>query len=764
MGGSEMTSNQPAVSLKKSSKLGDSSHQDDMQAKQPTKTSSGYDKVDLDGTLDDFDQLRLSGQEGSKKTCSDGGTSGLMISTNSKSNYISKTSKTKVSSKSSKNNLSTGDSRKTSKINVSTNDSSKPSNRNTSTKSSNYPLSKSSKPGSTACDSTKSSKVPSSTNQSKSATQSSFRLELSSSQSIKPDPPVVEKSLNLDGALTISSSNPTPLPHNDGSILQSSYVKAPPSTKPKLPPIENSVNAVRCWTQVTQSQPKLDSSDVKDVWGQLSVGSVEPQSQISERLEKCNKKGKAECDESNSEEDLDKFLTNLKSKKKTKVVSSSDSDDNFVVPDDEVDSDEFNTPKMSLKERLLKRNKPDISSHRKPRVPSPSSSSDRDSLPDIDRKSSTTPNEDTKSNRKPPVSKPRPGRSVKKAHVIYSDSEEDAEQDAPVHEISSDSDNNDQSFVNIYEPGNYHLVPPPSTPIVIPPTVKKPKPRTKKSKDPVSTTAKTPKSSQVQVFQDHNFTTPTLTFLSSLTIDTPIDRCHPSARPYLKNFNKQKTELASRLYNLYNTECFENALPEDMDITWNVRLTKTAGLCYSRRHRNRHNIEVRSSRIELSTKVIDCGDRLRDTLIHEMCHAASWIISGYRDGHGPLWRTWAEKAMNRFPELPVIDRCHSYQIRTKYTYRCEKCGYSIGRHSKSLDTEKKVCGHCYGRFQLVVNGKTVQTKSVDGGVAAPAKPKAPNVFALFVKENYKTYKVSGVSHGDVMKTLSAKFSAAKINK
>ena len=32
-----------------------------------------------------------------------------------------------------------------------------------------------------------------------------------------------------------------------------------------------------------------------------------------------------------------------------------------------------------------------------------------------------------------------------------------------------------------------------------------------------------------------------------------------------------------------------------------------------------------------------------------------------RDGHGPLWRTWAEKAMQRFPELPVIDRCHSYQ-------------------------------------------------------------------------------------------------------
>ena len=32
---------------------------------------------------------------------------------------------------------------------------------------------------------------------------------------------------------------------------------------------------------------------------------------------------------------------------------------------------------------------------------------------------------------------------------------------------------------------------------------------------------------------------------------------------------------------------------------------------------------------------------------------------------------------------------------------------SSGRHSKSLDTEKKVCGHCHGRFKLVVNATNV---------------------------------------------------------
>ena len=41
---------------------------------------------------------------------------------------------------------------------------------------------------------------------------------------------------------------------------------------------------------------------------------------------------------------------------------------------------------------------------------------------------------------------------------------------------------------------------------------------------------------------------------------------------------------------------------------WNVRLTKTAGLCYSRRER-KYNVETRTARIELSTKVTsDCSD------------------------------------------------------------------------------------------------------------------------------------------------------------
>ena len=90
-----------------------------------------------------------------------------------------------------------------------------------------------------------------------------------------------------------------------------------------------------------------------------------------------------------------------------------------------------------------------------------------------------------------------------------------------------------------------------------------------------------------------------------------------------------------------------------------------------------------------------------------------------------------------------------------------------------------MCGHCHGRqnfllltpfnlpepstrFELVVNGKQVSAKAQGAGNSAT--PKAPNPFAIFVKENYKNHKAPGVKHGDVMKILSVKFSETKISK
>ena len=55
------------------------------------------------------------------------------------------------------------------------------------------------------------------------------------------------------------------------------------------------------------------------------------------------------------------------------------------------------------------------------------------------------------------------------------------------------------------------------------------------------------------------------------------------------------------------------------------------------------------------------------------------------------------------------------------------CGCRIGRHSKSLDTNKKVCGVCKGKFELLVQKNGVQT---------PAAIRTPNKFAQFVKVSF----------------------------
>nr|XP_023015904.1 uncharacterized protein LOC111505345 [Leptinotarsa decemlineata] len=120
----------------------------------------------------------------------------------------------------------------------------------------------------------------------------------------------------------------------------------------------------------------------------------------------------------------------------------------------------------------------------------------------------------------------------------------------------------------------------------------------------------------------------------------------------------------------------------------------------------------------------------------------------------------AYKAMKTFPELPTITTCHDYVINTKYTYKCSGCGYSIGRHTKSLDVERKRCGYCYGKFEVLINKTTKkgETKSV------PATPKKEaSGFALFVKENYGAYKTPNLKHGDVMKLLGQKFQQLKVN-
>ncbi|XP_064525736.1 germ cell nuclear acidic protein [Pseudopipra pipra] len=223
------------------------------------------------------------------------------------------------------------------------------------------------------------------------------------------------------------------------------------------------------------------------------------------------------------------------------------------------------------------------------------------------------------------------------------------------------------------------------------------------------------------------------------------DLSNPTSH-YVKYFKKNKEELAQKLYRLFNSTIFDQKLPETMEIIWNKKMRKTAGYCVTGQAGPE---QKRYARIELSEKVCDSADRLRDTLIHEVCHAATWLISGVRDGHGRFWRFYANKSAVIHPELPVVTRCHSYEINYKFTYECAQCKAKIGRHSKSLDTERFVCAFCGGRLAL---------SQPPGKGGTPARTQL-TPFAKYVKENYGLAKreQQGLSHAEVMRKLGADF-------
>nr|CAB3262685.1 uncharacterized protein LOC100181834 [Phallusia mammillata] len=235
-----------------------------------------------------------------------------------------------------------------------------------------------------------------------------------------------------------------------------------------------------------------------------------------------------------------------------------------------------------------------------------------------------------------------------------------------------------------------------------------------------------------------------------------------------KGFQRSKLELTGKLFKLFNSSIFDDQLPESMEVTWAKRLTKTAGITKCRRItktvKNSSGDGIISRQYEasisLSDKVIDSACRLRDTLVHEMCHAAVWLVNNANESHGPFWKSWAAKARRIHPELPLIERCHNYDIQYKYTYQCTRCKTEIGRHSKSLDTSKKVCGLCHGKLELN------NSKRQNG---TPAKPRRANPFANFVKDNYKETRSRiasnglPVAHRDIMKSLSEQFKTVSLS-
>lgn len=168
-------------------------------------------------------------------------------------------------------------------------------------------------------------------------------------------------------------------------------------------------------------------------------------------------------------------------------------------------------------------------------------------------------------------------------------------------------------------------------------------------------------------------------------------------------FQHLRERAADRLLIFFDKEVLSGQLVRDLapkqkvTVAWSGRLTKTAGITRMKRL----SCGTRTAAIELSEKVVDEPVRLYNTLAHELCHAAAWIIDDcFKPPHGDQFKRWST-IFNDWDHKLVITTCHEYEIRYKFKYNCRDCEQVYGRHSKSIDTNVKVCGKCRGRLQLM---------------------------------------------------------------
>ena len=233
---------------------------------------------------------------------------------------------------------------------------------------------------------------------------------------------------------------------------------------------------------------------------------------------------------------------------------------------------------------------------------------------------------------------------------------------------------------------------------------------------------------------------------------------YPTFTP--SQWKKQKLIYTTKLYAEFNDIVFDSQLPKDLEIDWSIRLNKTAGLTYTNyKNDGGSNARVRNARIELSSKVLTDLHRLKATLLHELCHAAAWIIDGVRKPpHGKAFKKWGNVAKEYYPN-EAVTTCHNYEIHYKYQWKCTQpdCTWKFGRHSKSLSIEKHRCGKCSSKIEFIgkfdSNGNLMKERKV-------------SEYQKFVKKMNKIVRLENPSYdfGEIQQHISKLWEEEKKNK
>ena len=156
------------------------------------------------------------------------------------------------------------------------------------------------------------------------------------------------------------------------------------------------------------------------------------------------------------------------------------------------------------------------------------------------------------------------------------------------------------------------------------------------------------------------------------------------------SFKQEREAIAEALLKECNKVIFDNRFKSsELSIEWSNALRTTAGQC-----RCSGSLEDGSAHatIRISTKVCDRYRRLKSTLVHEMCHAAVFLLDRAPSAqpHGTLFRKWGALALERYGVR--VTTTHKYAINYKHQYVCTKCSNRYGTNTLNDEPRCHYCG------------------------------------------------------------------------
>ncbi|GMK55879.1 hypothetical protein CspeluHIS016_0209350 [Cutaneotrichosporon spelunceum] len=243
--------------------------------------------------------------------------------------------------------------------------------------------------------------------------------------------------------------------------------------------------------------------------------------------------------------------------------------------------------------------------------------------------------------------------------------------------------------------------------------------------------------------------------IGSLSLSEPATLA-PPARPKPRKqmspreWEAHRAKYAQALFDELDANVFESQLGRSgagCPIKWDARINKSAGMAHRRATRHKDGSSSHEVWIALAPKVLTEERQIRDTLAHEMCHVAAWIISKeLKNPHGKVFKTWGRKVMRARPDISVTTK-HDYVINYKYEWQCTnvECRKIYKRHSKSIDTTRQVCGACRARLAPLFANKELTP------------------YQQYVKAYMKTAQavMPGATFGQISRALSDRWTAAK---